>query len=972
MKKLIATLILLIAIALPSSVYAQSAYTGSLNGSVADVSGQAVDGVKVTATSPALQGQRITVTNHEGVYRFPSLPVGIYKVTYERPGFGTLIQEKVEVRAGFTVDIKAVLQVATSQVDITVTAETQLVDLQNSYVQNSFGKQVLEELPNVRDMGAIQSLSPGIRITTPDVGGSQSGSIAGNTSYGYGGQARTQIDGVNTTEGTSSVGMYFDYGNFQEVSIVTAANDASMPVPGQFINIVLKGGGNEFHGGFYQDFEHSALQSSNISDEQHRQGAGLGSGVKRYFDTNFDIGGPIVRDRLWFYTSIRNQDNGRLVAGYPVDNPQGETLFNTKVEDVSYKFTGQINSNHRLSHFLQWDRKYMPLRDAGPNAYESAVYATNLPAWAGNIQYDGTFSPRFMVTARIGSWGYNSMNAREFKDGELPFRRMTEQTTGNNYGTRNSFRFDRRRLQFDPTFTWFVDDFLRVDHQFKFGWLSEFESRLVENAAYPFEPENGSLSLTFNSVAPAGQPPLPDFTTPFRVTINNSTQVFKDYQRHHGFFIQDQVRVNGRLSLSLGVRWDYYRVWENDQEIRDSYYAPFFYKGEPLPNGYSIPATYADYNVPGQEVIRFPFLVAPRLGFSLDLTGKGKTVLKGNWGLFYSNPAPDFGNNVNRIQQLSYTFAWDDKNGDKEFQQDEFGAFLSNSGDANVRVSPNLKTPYVSDTSIFLEHQLDEDTSVRAGFVYRTSEDNWQRVDVARTADLFTQNVTAYDPGPDGIRDTADDRGDFQVWDIPAGTPVPASRYEYQTLDGNKSIYRNWEITATRRVSRNWAAQAAFFYTLKSTLLNGVATTPNMAFNNDARTTEWTAKFSGTYYAPYGVNISGILRGQSGTPLSRVVSVTGLRSGTFNAPVDSVGTWQSDNIWIADLRLQKQFSLRDRARLDASFDLFNLFNSNANLSQDNVTGIRTSVIDGSTYPRFLSMSSMLPPRVARFAVRFAF
>jgi hypothetical protein len=944
---------------------AQKANTGSINGVVTDNSGGALDSVHVALASPALLGGQTSVTNTQGIYRFPTLPVGIYTVTYEVPGFTKLVREQINVSAGFAVELNVGLTLASVQQALTVTGETPLVDAQNSYTRNDFDHQTLTDLPTVRDVGSVQAISPGTRVSTPDVGGSQSGSIAGNTAYGYGAQVRTQIDGTNTTEGRSSVGMYFDFGSFQEVTIGVAANDASMPVPGQFVNLVLKGGGNQFHGSFYQDYETSSFQGTNITNKQLLQGAGTGARITEYHDTNGDLGGPILKDKLWFFASLRSQLAGRTVTGFPVENPNSNTDFTTTVKDVTYKLTGELSPKHRFSHFVQWDQKDMPLRGASNTYYESAVYETDLPAWAANIQYDGALTSRLFVTARVATWGYNSMNARKFEKGEVPSVRETELRNSNVAGTTAAFRYDRRRFQYEPTGSYFADHFLGANHQFKFGWLTEQEHRRVQQLS----PLNNA-ALTFNS--PAGSA---DFTTPYQVTLDNGPSDGTDYQMHHGAYIQDQIRIKRRLTLNVGVRWDYYRIHEDTEAVRnDATFAGFFYAGAPLANGYSIPATYPSYTFPGRQVLRYPFLPAPRLGVVFDLTGKGKTVVKVNWGRFYANPAPDFGNTVNYLQPTSYTFAWNDLNKDKQFQLNELGNYVSNTGGATVTVAPHIKSPAVNDASAFVEHQLSNDWSVRAGFVYRTLRHDWQQVDVARTANLYTNPVQAYDNGPDGVKGTADDRGAFTVYDIPTGVTVPVSRYQYQTPDNNNSHYQNYEATVSKRVSRKWSALGTFYYTFNDYLANGVPTNPNVAVNNSVHSHDWTAHISGTYSAPWGIQVSSILRGQSGTPLSRIVQVTGLRTGTVSIPVEPVGTYRSDDIWLADLRLQKQFKVGEHIKLDAFFDAFNLFNTSANQTQDNVTGVKTATVNGvsSTYQRFLATTGVIPPRVGRAGLRFTF
>src|SRR5579872_5842302 len=225
-----------------AAAFAQQINSGAVSGTVTDSSGAAIPGVKVTATSPALQGEESFTTNDQGTYRFPALPLGLYKFTYEAQGFATQIRDQVNVTLNFAATINVQLTPATQQQTVVVTGETPLVDVQNTAIQGGFNLQQLNEVPNGRDMWSIIGLTPGMRNSTLDVGGSAVGNQVAYSSYGFSAQNRVMVDGINTSEGTSGAGFYFDYGSFTEFTVGTAANDASMPVPGNQVNAVIKTG----------------------------------------------------------------------------------------------------------------------------------------------------------------------------------------------------------------------------------------------------------------------------------------------------------------------------------------------------------------------------------------------------------------------------------------------------------------------------------------------------------------------------------------------------------------------------------------------------------------------------------------------------------------------------------------------------------------------------------------------------------
>jgi hypothetical protein len=950
----------------PAAAVAQLAQnTGAVNGTVSDSSGGAVPAAKVTATSPALQGQLTFLTNEQGNYRFPSLPIGVYQITYEAPGFAVLVRSGIDVRLDFTATINVQLVPASQQQTIMVTGDTPLVDTLNSYVQAGFNKTQLTDVPNGRDMWNIIGLTAGMTVSTLDVGGSAVGNQTAYTSFGYGGQNRVMIDGINTSEGQSGAGFYFDYGSFAEFTVGTAANDAAMPVPGNQINAVIRTGGNQFHGEMYQDYENPSFQGTNISHAQLLQGAGVGTRIDTYHDTNGNLGGPIKHDRVWFFVSLRSQVSSYGVVGFPVEKP-GSQPFYAKDQNITYKLSGNINRNHRLSNYIQWNPILKPWRGASSTNYLDSVYYQKAVAWVGNVQYNGSITPKLFVNVLLGTWGYNFPQVPYAgPDGKLAIR-QTELASGNIAGSYPEVRSDPRRYQFEPTGSYFLDNFLHANHQIKFGWITERETE--DNEQYgPL----GQAAFTYNSA-----PGSPDFTTPYQVTLYNDPLTEWSLTMHHGAYIQDQVKVSSRLTLNLGARWDYYRSFYLPEHLRsDCIYCGFFYGGQPLPNGYSIPATpYANGQIPGNSsVLRYPFLIAPRIGAAWDITGKGKTVLKLNWGYYYSYNSTTIVNAANGLQQTTYTFKWNDP-ANLPFDPSQLGAFVSNTGGTSSGVQPHIKAPRFDDMGIVLQHQLTNSLSIEGGFIFRELHHDWQRVDITRVNGLYSVPFVATVPGPnDGVN--GDNTGLQQVtlYDIPKAQLTP-SVLQYQTPPGNNNIYRNWELTVNKRLSNHFTAVGSFYWTKASYPNGGVATNPNTLINNGVSITNWTSHVTGTYELPWGFRISPVARMQSGTPLGRTYNVSGLNSGTVALQADPVGAYRSQDLFVFDTRLEKQFRIHERFRINADLDLFNILNSNADNAQSSTTGVKSVVVAGTKYqyPTFLSPTTILPPRVMRLGVRFMF
>ena len=174
-------IVLMLLVAVPA--WAQT--TGSITGTVTDNSGALLPGVTVTATSPALMGSQTAVTNEQGVYRFPSLPIGTYDLKYQLAGFGTLNREGIIVTVGFTATVPVQLAVATVSETITVTGASPVVDVKNTNVQTNITKEMLDNIPNSRDIWTVIGQSPGFMVTSFDVGGSRAGTQTGYSAFGY-------------------------------------------------------------------------------------------------------------------------------------------------------------------------------------------------------------------------------------------------------------------------------------------------------------------------------------------------------------------------------------------------------------------------------------------------------------------------------------------------------------------------------------------------------------------------------------------------------------------------------------------------------------------------------------------------------------------------------------------------------------------------------------------------------------------
>ncbi len=251
------------------------------------------------------------------------------------------------------------LQVSTLQETVTVTGVTPVVDVSSTKTSTNYDYKELASIPSARDMWAILAESPAVTMARIDVGGSAAGTQSGYRTYdARGDQNRVMIDGLVTTEGTGAIGVYVDYGAFEEVTAGTAGHGADMGQPGVQTQMMIKSGGNQYRGSVYGDYQNSDLQSTNITDEQVSRGIRDKevNRMKVYYDFNADAGGYVSKDKIWWYGSFREFDTEINEPRFPVRPHQ------TKLRHFSGKTTFSLPGNNKVIGSLMRTLKIQPTR----------------------------------------------------------------------------------------------------------------------------------------------------------------------------------------------------------------------------------------------------------------------------------------------------------------------------------------------------------------------------------------------------------------------------------------------------------------------------------------------------------------------------------------------------------------------------------------------------------------------------------
>jgi hypothetical protein len=340
---------LVLCFAFVGTALGQSVSSGAIEGTVRDQSGGVLPGVTATLSSPQLQvPQLVQVTDAEGQYRFVDLPAGTYLLKFELPGFSTMIREGVRLTIGFVARVDENMKVGAMEESVTVSGQSPVVDMTSTSASVAFTKEILDSVPRGRDLQNVLAMAPGVTQETLDVGGSTLAQRQDTASYGVESQPKLQYEGMNIAMGADqNTPIYFIDNSLEEVQVRTSGNDAEVSTPGVSMIAIMKSGGNTFHGAYRASYQPDALQASNLNDSLRRQGIGAPPQLKTFYDFAGDLGGRIVRDRLWFYGGYAKQTKSEGTLGFAASpGPDGRYL--TGDEPQAY-FEGRIRGvHHRL------------------------------------------------------------------------------------------------------------------------------------------------------------------------------------------------------------------------------------------------------------------------------------------------------------------------------------------------------------------------------------------------------------------------------------------------------------------------------------------------------------------------------------------------------------------------------------------------------------------------------------------------
>lgn len=902
-------------------------------GAVKDATGAVLPGVTVEASSPALiERTRTAVTDGAGLYRIVDLRPGVYSVTFTLGGFGTVRREEIVLPANFTATIDAELRVGALEETVTVSGESPIVDVQSPVQQQVLTRELLESVPTGRNLWGVGGTMLGVQLSAPDVGGTAGMQQTYMAVHGSDRRDNAiQVDGmsVNGIEGDGAIQNYFNQDMFEEMSYQTSALGADVQSSGVRLNMIPKDGSNTFRGSVFLSQTPGRWQSNNFTSELATAGLRAPNRVERIFDQNVGVGGPLMRERLWFYGTFRRWGVDQTITDSFYN---GDPTFRTYLPDLSrptvddnviksgaVRLTFQMSRKHKVSGYLDRIVKFRGHECPPLSAEEACGIRSPKRYFTAQLKYTGTLSERLLVE---GGWSENdeTYSTQEpqpsFSPGDVGhLDRNTTERWGAPIGP-YYFRVPDRH-----TFTATMS-YVTGSHAVKGGM------QLGKGGNSHQREINGGLGLyqeyrTVNGVR-----------QPASVLVHNTPQRAEERIKYDlGLFLQD-VWTFKRLSLSPGIRFEAFNT-----------YVP----AQVSPAGRFVPARQFDKieNLPNWRD------VAPRFGAVYDLFDDGKTALKMHVGKYMrAFSTVGFAAVYNPMVIQTDRRTWTDTNRDDIAQDNEIGPVntpFNISGQSNRVPDPDIKRPYQWEYSAGVQRELIPGVSVSAGWVRRDfrrlfwsdniliSRDDYTVVQIANPLDA-TEMIPIYNLNRDKLA-------------------------QVQQVDRNSDVNRRWyngfDFGFTARV--RGASLYGGTSIGRQITVNCEVEDPNSLRFCDQRELDipYLAQFklAGTVPLPYGLQVSGSWQGYPGVAtgtarqdaeydatinripdpslnanyvVDRTIIPT-LTQTSVTVPLLAPGSKYLDRWNQIDLRLTKKFMV-GRYRLQGQFDIFNLLNSSSILS----------------------------------------
>jgi hypothetical protein len=918
-------------------VLAQFGQTGSINGTVKDSEGAPLPGVGVTIKSPALiLPEMNTLTNQQGIYRFPSLAPGKYEVTYALQGMSTLVRKDIIITASNTTTIDVTLELMKLNENIVVTGQTPTVDIQSTTRTTNLDKDFLASIPGFRVLDAYFNMTPGV-VSESSAGG-------GPMSSANGGAVRDnafKIDGVSMSApdvGTQKGEVGMDI--MEELSIQSGGLPAEYgDTQGTLVNVVTKSGGNTFSGSASFYYNSDKLQSDNTKGTALE---GRFSGYKYIYEPGITLGGPIIKDRLWFFTNLGLTKRAVNIAGFPYDQATTVPALETRYNPY-FKLTFVPSQKNKFVLSYVYANLIQDNAGASPNFTEEATFKWDAPQHILNAQWTHFFNDSFFADLKVGYLASKD-NLVPINEGAIYVDVLT-----NRYSGAYPFKdlYSASRLQGNVNLTYFKDNFVG-SHEFKLG--GEFQATDATEDFIPArDPRNG-----LSQILTADGYPL------FGIWFSEKHDQAKTMD--FSAFVQDTWKPAKRLAFNLGLRFSHQRgiiPAQNESEGPQTFLGANFNR--------SVTSAYTPIKRTN---------ISPRVGLIYDIVGDGKTLFKASYSRYIQANLMQYFTEVNPNSIWDYV----------QLLNPDFTPMPDGYLDANF---PNpgkvgygnvkLKSPYTDEFTIGLERELFTGWSLALRYMKRMDRNlledaNASQLDIDKlvnNGELVWTNWTQV-----SFVDPYDGQQEY-FWS--QNEILPADMYMINP-PGAKRDFDGIEVVLNKRYSQGWSLMASYVYQNSRGLIGtdyvdswsgaDYYDDPNAHINAVGKlllNRPHQFKLQGMVKGPWGVNVGGYFRAYSGQRYTRQVSSYDLgidvNQGEATVNAETRGIRSLPAQVILDLRLEKTFHLQ-RITFGIFADCFNLFNGNK--------ATEVQIVSSSSAIVFGQMVAIQDPRIFRLGARFEF
>jgi hypothetical protein len=994
--------------------------TGSIKGKVTDTEGFPLPGAFVYIDSPSMLDIQTYITSETGLINFHNLAAGKYRLTVEMPGFKTVNIEEIIIHVGMTVRYQIMMEMTTIEEETTVKIPSPMGDPESTKTSTIIEDSFIKRVPINRDLHSLLALAPGVipeLLFFP-----QTSIIKGSTS-------RANLYTMDYMSLNDPSAMHIitnaNFDTIQEIEVVTGSLPTQIGVvDGGYINIVTHSGGNETKGQALIYHTSEGLASPIISQqEQDELGISPTPLNKKLWDFSLSLGGPILRDKLWYFLNTRLISQTRSTAFIPWTDPQEkehEAYDWDNTEKMGFfKLTSQfvpylkvaalfnyVNRNRPFQdHLLDWNVTADATRNMDHGSYYHAAAFLNytidqktfIDIKAGYLynklplflQENVLSEPSYIDKASGHKWGSGLLNERQ----------VTKKFTASAYLTR------------------FQDNILGASHELKLG--GEYEFSTLQNSAW----KEDNLSIYYNQGDPYffGLNPSPSSSADVGKGIISFLIASKvedgysprfDLQRL-SLVVQDTMTFAQRITLNLGIRFDRSTASQASMLKQESGNPVSLALGADLIKSAVGLNPYDGFQVSPIKNMIIWNVFSPRLGLIFDVFGDGKSLFKASYSRYSEQTMLDYADYISPFGPTGYHFFyWYDENMDAVV--DENDTIISYPQDYRFydpdfnesRVDPDITAPHTDEITIGLDQEILNDFSVRLTYIYKNkknifedvyyspdlemdwysieqdTEDLWVpfRTIVPGTDEFDDKSVTVYFPSPEAPL----------VFKRFKNVPELSRKYRGFEIELKKRMSHNWQLTGSITLSKATGNMGLGYFASSGSTL--AADTPNSFLNIDQEARldydrPVIIKLAGTYRFPYDFYLSFFYMYSSGAPWTRSVTIfPPVEQGMVNTVsalpatvfLENPGTERTDSFEILNIRVEKDFALSRSKRLGIIFDVFNVLGNQYQNRVRNDGGFWYPVEENSTEgirvldPSYDMVTSVLGARSFRLGLNFKF